>query len=65
MGLQNHTEAISKVAEVAGKEFSIEKVSTVLSTSKLNGTCMSLASDSRETRMDSHGNHEVLASITG
>ena len=28
MGLQNHTEAISKVAEIAGKEFSIEQVST-------------------------------------
>lgn len=27
MGLQNHIEAISKVAEVAGKEFSIEQVS--------------------------------------
>jgi len=28
MGLQNHTETISKVAEVAGKEFSIEQVSS-------------------------------------
>ena len=26
MGLQNHTEAIAKVAEVAAKEFSIEQV---------------------------------------
>ena len=26
MGLQNHIEAISKVAEIAGKEFSIEQV---------------------------------------
>lgn len=26
MGLQNHVEAISKVAEIAGKEFSIEQV---------------------------------------
>ena len=27
MGLQDHTEAIAKVAEVAAKEFSIEQVS--------------------------------------
>lgn len=29
MGLQNHIEAISKVAEVAGKEFSIEQVNEI------------------------------------
>ena len=28
MGLQNHTEAIAKVAEVAAKEFSIEQVNS-------------------------------------
>ena len=31
MGLQNHIEAISKVAEVAGKEFSIEQVGLITS----------------------------------
>ena len=43
---------------IPGLDYKVRPGTTVPSTSKLNGTRVSLASDSR-------GNHKILASVTG
>ena len=65
MGLQNHTEAISKVAEVAGKEFSIEQaldkmerewesVLLEISAYKETGTYIMKSGDESAQQLDDH-----------